>query len=64
MKPKISPDYQLFEKHNLNTDCLMELHKCRICEEYFSVWDMELEPEWKCYGCLDKERGQDDVNGN
>ncbi len=28
---------------------------CRECRKEVSVWDMELEPEWICYNCLDKE---------
>jgi len=30
---------------------------CRKCRKEVSVWEMELEPEWICYDCLDKEGG-------
>ena len=33
-----------------------ETAKCKECEEEVSVWEMELEPIWTCYECLDKEK--------
>ena len=31
-----------------------ETAKCKECEKEVSVWEMELEPIWTCYDCLDK----------
>ena len=28
--------------------------KCKECLEDISVWEMELEPIWTCYDCLEK----------
>ena len=31
-----------------------ETANCKKCEKDVSVWEMELEPIWTCYDCLDK----------
>jgi len=33
-----------------------ETAKCKKCEKEVSVWEMELEPDYKCYEFLDKEK--------
>ena len=32
-----------------------EKAKCKKCEKDVSIWEMELDPMWTCYDCLDKE---------